>query len=185
MPFVNNESSLVETRKKYLRGVKNIKRAATVKKIAKKPVSRPQKIVPGTRRAAIKQHVPAKKAWLTQPVKIRKIAPTPVSKAVSRAPVLPTSRISVAPLKSAGRISPVGGYVPGTQISWEPVISSNVAAIAHDDKSNILWIKFLDSSIYQYEDFTDSDMALFRTSTSKGSHVWTHIRDKFAYQRIE
>lgn len=182
--FVHNEPSLVEARKKFLRGAKNIKRTAAARKAtrdAKKP--RPQKIVPGTRRAAVKQHVPAKKSWLTQPVKVRKIAPSAVSKAVGRAPVLPTSRISVAPLKTAGRISSTGGSYDG--IDLIPVISSNVASIGYSSERQLLLVGFLDGSLYSYDDVPENVFRMFETAPSKGKFVWSNIRDQYNYQKVK
>ena len=187
--FVKSSGSMLDERKKFVRGAKRIKKATAAKRAtiaAKRAATRAKTLraKAGLRKGAVAKKVPDKKSWLTQPVRIRKVEPMPLDRARQRAPILPTSKISVAPLKSV-RVASTGGYVPGTEIPWEPVISSNVAAIAFDDENSILYIKFLDASIYMYWDFPAGEMTMFRVASSFGKFVWARVRDKYEYQRIQ
>lgn len=79
-------------------------------------------------------------------------------------------------------------------LTWYPVSSSNVEAIAYHDGrptggEQILAVKFLakgrwPSSVYFYYDCPISVFQDMRAASSKGQFHWRTIRDVFSYKRV-
>lgn len=70
-------------------------------------------------------------------------------------------------------------------IKMLPVRSSNVDEIGYDAKERRLWIRFLDGSLYRYEDVPQSIWRSFKIAPSKGRFVWQNVRDRYEYERVE
>jgi hypothetical protein len=73
------------------------------------------------------------------------------------------------------------------QLAWTPVSSSNVAALMWEDDT--LYVRFLGKngragSSYAYYGVKRDVAVAMRACSSKGSFVWTDLRDKYAYERI-
>jgi hypothetical protein len=65
-------------------------------------------------------------------------------------------------------------------IELNPVVSSQICAIGHDEKSSLL-IQFKDregnpGSIYRYENFSFKHYLTFREAESIGSYFYRHIK---------
>ena len=163
---VRNEPSIVEARKKARRASKWLKAASRANKITKGKAAKKNK-----------------RDWLKAPPVIRKIKSTIPLKKMKRAGVrVAPAAVSMAPFKSAGAIAPVAGVWNGIELI--PVISSNVAAIGYNVEEATLIVAFLDGGIYEYYSVDSSVWQLFQVTPSKGKFVWTHLRDKYAYQRV-
>ena len=70
-----------------------------------------------------------------------------------------------------------------------PVTSSNVSAFGYDDANRILYVEFLakgnnPASLYRYFDTEPEIYDQFFASPSKGKFVWTHLRDRYDYERV-
>ena len=164
---VSNQPSIVEARKRATKASKWLKAFSRASRIVKGKAPRVNK-----------------RGWLTKSPIIRKIGPkVPVGKMkragfrVAGAP----SAVSMAPLKGVTTGSLVGSW-DGVELI--PVVSSNVASYAYKEEEATLIVAFLDGGIYEYYSVDDSIWQLFQTVSSKGRFVWTHLRDKYAYQRV-
>ena len=72
---------------------------------------------------------------------------------------------------------------------WIPVESSNVESFAYDEMGRFLFIRFLDKgyggSLYQYDGVEAEIYQQFLAAPSKGKFVWSHIRDRYDYHRLQ
>lgn len=168
---ISNEGSLSEVQGKFRKiskGSKQAKKASDATTKFRKAKGLPTK---------------PSKAWLQQPVKIRKIKPAKGLKGMKR--VKPSS-------KAAGKISlgALKSFRPSSQVpEWNgipliPVISSNIGSIGYDDAEKTLIVSFLDASIYEYYNVPETVWWRFQTASSKGKFLWTDLRDKFMYERV-
>lgn len=66
-----------------------------------------------------------------------------------------------------------------------PVSSSNVDEIGFDEDEEILYIRFLNGSLYQYWGVPESVYFSFMGAPSMGKFVWQYIRGQYEYARIE
>jgi KTSC domain len=68
----------------------------------------------------------------------------------------------------------------------QKVKSSNIESIGHDEKKKILYVKFLNGTMYSYTPFDDVMFTRFLKSKSKGTHFHKHIRTnrKFTVQKL-
>lgn len=159
--------------------IERAKRAAkTVRKISKaNKLNKPKAKKRATTTAELIRQAELKRQKLAAPVKVKK---APASRAVLPLPVTP----ALAPMKGT-KARPVGGTVPGTQIPWIPVVSSNVSDIGYAESSETLFVRFLgDGSVYQYDNVPKEVWILFQSAPSKGKFLWHSVRDVYPYQRL-
>lgn len=64
------------------------------------------------------------------------------------------------------------------------VESSNVAAVAYDDKTRELDVTFKNGSTYKYEDVPKSVGNSFPFLESKGKGVWQLLRGQYSYKKM-
>ena len=70
-------------------------------------------------------------------------------------------------------------------MNYERVTSSNIAAIAYDDSSSTLGVKFNSGSEYHYFSVPRSVFDAFRRAPSKGQFFDTEVKKKpYRYQQI-
>ena len=76
-----------------------------------------------------------------------------------------------------------------SELTFWDVESSNVESFAFDDEENILYVRFLSknssSTLYAYYDVEPDIFDQFFAASSKGKFIWTHLRDRYTYSRIE
>lgn len=65
-----------------------------------------------------------------------------------------------------------------------PVHSSNVAGFQYNPENQTLMVEFLNQSAYLYKGVTRTEALLAMTANSKGSYVWTTLRNKKPTTRI-
>jgi len=65
-----------------------------------------------------------------------------------------------------------------------PVQSSNVAAVAYDDKTRTQTVRFKDGSTYEYYDVPPNVGNAFPFIDSKGRFIWSNFRGKYAYSKV-
>ncbi len=64
------------------------------------------------------------------------------------------------------------------------VVSSNVHSVGYDFGSETLHVDFNDGSRYRYFDVPEAVYDAFLAAPSKGSFVWTTLRDRYRYERM-
>ena len=70
-----------------------------------------------------------------------------------------------------------------------PVESTNVQAFGYVDEDQTLFVDFLAKgnsagSRYVYYEVEPDIYAQFMASPSKGQFIWTHLRDRYDYERL-
>jgi hypothetical protein len=76
------------------------------------------------------------------------------------------------------------------EITMYPVDSSNVEAFGYDAEEQILAVRFLAkgnnaSTLYHYYEVEPQVYEEFMNAPSKGKFIWSHLRDKYDYERVE
>ena len=71
-----------------------------------------------------------------------------------------------------------------------PVESSNVKEFGYDDDNQILYVRFLakgnrPESLYGYYNVEPEVFDQFFAAPSKGQFIWTNLRDRYEYERLE
>lgn len=83
---------------------------------------------------------------------------------------------------------------PRPEINMTPVVSSQIAAIGHDPKTNTMAIQFphkheatKQGSVYHYQNVSPEVFEEFKSAESIGAYFGKHIRphsDKYPYEQI-
>jgi KTSC domain len=66
----------------------------------------------------------------------------------------------------------------------ESVDSSTIDSIGYDEQTSTLEVSFKNGRVYQYFDVPSTVWEEFRTSSSKGQFLNTHIKGRFRYARV-
>ena len=69
--------------------------------------------------------------------------------------------------------------------NFSPVKSSNIDAIAYDEKEQRLTVRFKSGSSYHYADVTPDEHQKFLGAESKASHFARHIKPHKTCQKCE
>ena len=69
-------------------------------------------------------------------------------------------------------------------MKFTPVVSSNVSAIAHDEKSNELHVQFKNGSHYVYEGVPSHIFHRALGSESIGKFLSEHVKGKFDHRKL-
>lgn len=64
----------------------------------------------------------------------------------------------------------------------EPVKSSKIKAIGHDESVSALYVEFMDGSIWKYWPVFDDDYYELKGSASIGSAQGRLVKDKYSHQ---
>jgi hypothetical protein len=73
-----------------------------------------------------------------------------------------------------------------TVVTMHPVKSSQILSVGYDQSSEILYIEFLNWTVYEYYSVTpDIASAILSPSTSVGSYFYKEIKGKFEYKKLE
>jgi hypothetical protein len=65
-----------------------------------------------------------------------------------------------------------------------PVVSSNVASVAHDPATNTLEVRYRNDGTYQYADVSAEDFDRLQKAKSVGSHLHQHIKGRCACKKV-
>ena len=65
------------------------------------------------------------------------------------------------------------------------VSSSNVASIGYDDASQILYVRFLNGSLYIYKGVPIVEFQGLLNASSVGRYLHNNIKYQYPYERIE
>ncbi len=70
-------------------------------------------------------------------------------------------------------------------VKMERVSSSNIAEIGYDDSSQLLYVRFLNSTLYVYKNVPDVEFQSFKNAPSLGSYLNRSIKNSYPYERLE
>lgn len=66
-----------------------------------------------------------------------------------------------------------------------PVSSSNVAEIGYDEINRIVFVRFLNGSLYKYNDVPAIEYEALRDAPSIGSYLNRNFKNIYIYERVE
>jgi len=66
-----------------------------------------------------------------------------------------------------------------------PVSSSNVAAIGYDSNTQVVYVRFLNGSMYIYKGVPAVEFENFKNASSIGSYLHRNFKNVYPYERIE
>jgi hypothetical protein len=69
-------------------------------------------------------------------------------------------------------------------MDWQPLESKMLAAAAYDANKSILYLRFRHGDVYRYFAFPEEQYQDFLNAESRGRYFLSHIRDRFAYERL-
>jgi hypothetical protein len=67
----------------------------------------------------------------------------------------------------------------------QPVSSSNVAELGYDDVNLIVYVRFLNGSVYTYKGVPQSEYQGLLNAPSIGSYLHRNYKNVYPYERIE
>ncbi|MDE5552958.1 MAG: KTSC domain-containing protein [Malacoplasma sp.] len=70
-------------------------------------------------------------------------------------------------------------------IEMFPVSSSNVDSVGYDENFQILYVRFLNGSLYIYKGVPLNEYQGLRQASSVGSYLHSNIKNFYPYERIE
>jgi hypothetical protein len=70
-------------------------------------------------------------------------------------------------------------------VNMVPVSSSNVDSIGYDENQQILYVRFLNGSLYIYKGVSTYEFDGLLNAPSVGSYLHRNIKNLYPYERIE
>lgn len=70
-------------------------------------------------------------------------------------------------------------------VNMVPVSSSNVDSVGYNDEQQILYVRFLNGSLYIYKGVSMYEYDGLLNAPSVGSYLHRNIRNAYPYERIE
>ncbi len=75
-------------------------------------------------------------------------------------------------------------------VTFFDVESSNVESFGYDEEENTLYVRFLarktsPSTLYAYHEVEPEIFDQFMEADSKGRFIWTHLRDRYNFEKLE
>lgn len=67
---------------------------------------------------------------------------------------------------------------------WQQVASSHIEALAYDEDSGVLSVRFTDGSEYEYDDVSSSLYEAFLAYPSKGHFFKQNVRGAYEHRRV-
>lgn len=64
------------------------------------------------------------------------------------------------------------------------VKSSNIESVGYDENLKIVYVKFLNGSIYTYKGVSNSEFNNLKNAVSVGSYLNRNFKDIYPYERI-
>lgn len=65
-----------------------------------------------------------------------------------------------------------------------PVSSSNIAAVGYDTDNQMVYVQFLNGSIYAYKGVHEHEFENLRTATSVGSYLNRNYKNIYPYEKM-
>lgn len=69
-------------------------------------------------------------------------------------------------------------------MKMEPVNSSNVQTVGHDDDSSTLQVEFKNGAMYQYFDVPEAVFIALREADSVGGYLAANIKGTYRYSKV-
>ena len=66
-----------------------------------------------------------------------------------------------------------------------PVESSNVESIGYDQENQIVYVRFLNGSLYIYKEVPEYEFENLLNAPSIGSYIHSNFKNVYPYERIE
>lgn len=66
---------------------------------------------------------------------------------------------------------------------WHQVSSSNIEAVRYDEENQIVYVRFLDGSIYAYKGVPEQEFENLKTAPSVGSYFNRNYKNVYPYER--
>jgi hypothetical protein len=66
-----------------------------------------------------------------------------------------------------------------------PVSSSNIESIGYDEPNQMVYVRFLNASIYVYKGVPLHEFENLRDAASLGSYLHRNYKNVFPYERVE
>lgn len=70
-------------------------------------------------------------------------------------------------------------------VNMIPVSSSNVDSIGYDENQQILYVRFLNGSLYIYKGVSSYEFDGLLNAPSVGSYLHRNIKNLYPYERVE
>lgn len=70
-------------------------------------------------------------------------------------------------------------------VEMHEVSSSNVGSVGYDANAQILYVRFLNNSLYIYKGVPQVEFDGLLTASSIGSYLHRNIRNLYPYERLE
>ncbi len=65
-----------------------------------------------------------------------------------------------------------------------PVSSSNIASVGYDPDNQMVFVQFLNGSIYAYKGVIESEFENLRTAASVGSYLNRNYKNIYPYEKM-
>jgi len=65
-----------------------------------------------------------------------------------------------------------------------PVSSSNIEAVGYDSVNQMVYVQFLNGTIYTYKGVLDHEFENLRTAASVGSYLNRNYKNVYPYERV-
>ncbi|MDO8370234.1 MAG: KTSC domain-containing protein [Candidatus Nitrotoga sp.] len=65
----------------------------------------------------------------------------------------------------------------------QPVSSSNIAAVGYDAENQMVYVQFLDGSVYAYKGVPEHEFDNLRLAPSVGSYLNRNYKNVYPYER--
>jgi hypothetical protein len=66
----------------------------------------------------------------------------------------------------------------------QPVSSSNISAVGYDVENQMVYVQFLNGSIYTYKGVQEHEFENLRTATSVGSYLNRNYKNVYPYEKV-
>ena len=70
-------------------------------------------------------------------------------------------------------------------VAMQVVSSSNIAAIGYDDAEQIVYVRFLNNTLYAYKGVSQMEFDGLINAPSHGSYLHRNFKNIYPYERIE
>ena len=81
--------------------------------------------------------------------------------------------------------SKIRGGKEMSNIEMMPVSSSNVASVGYDGENEVVYVRFLNNTLYIYKGVPEYDFEGLVSAASVGSYLHRNFKNVYAYERVE
>lgn len=70
-------------------------------------------------------------------------------------------------------------------VTMQPVSSSNIAEVGYDETEQIVYVRFLNNTLYAYKGVNQMEFDGLINAPSLGSYLHRNFKNVYPYERIE